>query len=293
MADIKSNKIPDNKIKKINISYYIIMFIVIFLIQEFYNKSAIYEALPYSEFKSLLANGKIKEVVVSDTEVRGILKEPGPDKKSIVISTLVEPNLSNEFDKFNIKYSKVADSTLLRSIFSWVVPTFVFFAVWIYLSRKFMGQAGNSFLNIGKSKAKVFVEKDVKITFNDVAGVDEALEELKEIVAFLKDPVSYGRLGAKMPRGILLVGPPGTGKTLLAKAIAGEAKVPFFSISGSEFVEMFVGVGAARVRDLFEQARSLLGRPEELVPSPAVMMKRSKLLINCSQNLMDSILQQE
>jgi cell division protease FtsH len=232
------------------------MFIVIFLIQEFYNKSAIYEALPYSEFKSLLANGKIKEVVVSDTEVRGILKEPGPDKKSIVISTLVEPNLSNEFDKFNIKYSKVADSTLLRSIFSWVVPTFVFFAVWIYLSRKFMGQAGNSFLNIGKSKAKVFVEKDVKITFNDVAGVDEALEELKEIVAFLKDPVSYGRLGAKMPRGILLVGPPGTGKTLLAKAIAGEAKVPFFSISGSEFVEMFVGVGAARVRDLFEQARS-------------------------------------
>ncbi|MDD4974723.1 MAG: ATP-dependent zinc metalloprotease FtsH [Bacteriovorax sp.] len=256
MADIKNNKIPENKVKKINISYYIIMFVVIFLIQEFYNRNAIYETLPYSEFKSLLSSGKIKEVVVSDTEVRGVLKEPGPDKKSIVLSTLVEPTLSNEFDKFNVKYSKVPDSTLLKSIFSWVVPTFVFFAVWIYLSRKFMGQAGNSFLNIGKSKAKVFVEKEIKITFNDVAGVDEALEELKEIVAFLKDPVSYGRLGAKMPKGILLVGPPGTGKTLLAKAIAGEAKVPFFSISGSEFVEMFVGVGAARVRDLFEQARS-------------------------------------
>ncbi|MDO9181427.1 MAG: ATP-dependent zinc metalloprotease FtsH, partial [Bacteriovorax sp.] len=122
--------------------------------------------------------------------------------------------------------------------------------------KKFMGQAGNSFLSIGKSKAKQYIEKDIKVTFNDVAGVDEAKEELKEIVSFLKDPISYGRLGAIMPRGVLLVGPPGTGKTLLAKAIAGEAKVPFFSISGSEFVEMFVGVGAARVRDLFLQARN-------------------------------------
>ncbi|MBC7539937.1 MAG: ATP-dependent zinc metalloprotease FtsH [Bacteriovorax sp.] len=256
MTEVKSNKTIEDKKKRINISYYIIMFVVIFLIQEYYNRNTSYTPLPFSEFKTFLANGKIKEVVVSDTEVRGVLKEPGIDKKTIVVSNIVDPNLSSELDKFNVKYSKVNDSSFLRSIFSWVLPTFFFFAIWFYLSRKFMGQAGNSFLNIGKSKAKVFVEKEVKITFNDVAGVDEAKEELKEIVAFLKDPVSYGRLGAKMPRGVLLVGPPGTGKTLLAKAIAGEAKVPFFSISGSEFVEMFVGVGAARVRDLFEQARN-------------------------------------
>lgn len=256
MAALKPDQIIDDKKKKFNVSYYLIIFLVIFLIQEFYKKNATYETLPYSEFKTLLANGKIKEVVVSETEVKGILKEPGVNKKSIVVSTLIDPDLSTELDKFNVKYSKVIESTVLGNILSWVVPTFVFFALWIYLSRRFMGQAGNSFLNIGKSKAKLYVERDVKITFNDVAGADEAKEELKEIVAFLKDPTSYGRLGAKMPRGILLVGPPGTGKTLMAKAIAGEAKVPFFSISGSEFVEMFVGVGAARVRDLFEQARN-------------------------------------
>ena len=256
MADMSDPKIPEAKKTPLNISFYIIMFLVIFLIQEYYNKNAAYEALPYSEFKSLLASGKIQEVVITDSEVRGILKGAEPNKKSIVVSTIVDPNLSTQLDKFNVKYSKVTESTFLRTLFSWLLPTFVFFAIWIYLSKKFMGQAGNSFLNIGKSKAHVYIEKDVRVTFNDVAGVDEAKEELKEIVAFLKDPVSYGRLGAKMPRGILLVGPPGTGKTLLAKAIAGEAKVPFFSISGSEFVEMFVGVGAARVRDLFEQARN-------------------------------------
>lgn len=256
MIDIKKNKIPEDNKSKFNISYYIVIFLIIILIQELYKRNAPYEMLPYSEFKSLLTSGKIKEVVISDNEVRGTLKESSLNKKPIVIATLVDPNLSNELDKFNVKYSKVIESTLWQSIFSWVVPALVFFAVWIYLSRRFMGQAGNTFLNIGKSKAKLYVERDIKISFNDVAGADEAKEELKEIVAFLKDPSSYGRLGAKMPRGILLVGPPGTGKTLMAKAIAGEAKVPFFSISGSEFVEMFVGVGAARVRDLFEQARS-------------------------------------
>ena len=255
MIETKENKTPQGK-PGFNIAYYIIMFFVIFLIQEYFIKQANYEALPYSEFKTLLNAGKIKEVVVSETEVRGVLKEASPNKKSMVISTIVDPNLSNELDKYNVKYSKITESTFLKTIFSWILPTFIFFAVWMYLSKKFMGQGGNSFLNIGKSKAKVYIERDVRVTFNDVAGIDEAKEELKEIVAFLKDPISYGRLGAKMPRGILLVGPPGTGKTLLAKAIAGEAKVPFFSISGSEFVEMFVGVGAARVRDLFEQARS-------------------------------------
>lgn len=255
MPEIKDKKIPEEKKSRFNFTFYLTLFFIIFLAQEYYKKNATYKTLPYSEFKTLLSSGKIKEVVVSETEARGLLKEPEADKTTMVVSTIVEPDLSNELDKYQIKYSKVIESNFLSNIFSWLIPTFVFFAIWIFLSRKFMGQAGSSFMNIGKSKAKVFVEKEIKISFNDVAGVDEAKEELKEIVAFLKDPVSYGRLGAKMPKGVLLVGPPGTGKTLLAKAIAGEAKVPFFSISGSEFVEMFVGVGAARVRDLFEQAR--------------------------------------
>jgi cell division protease FtsH len=135
------------------------------------------------------------------------------------------------------------------------LPALIFFGVWMFLVRRMAGGPGGGFLAVGKSKAKIYMETDTKVTFRDVAGVDEAIEELEEIVNFLKDPAGYGRLGARMPRGVLLVGPPGTGKTLLARAVAGEAAVSFFSISGSEFVEMFVGVGAARVRDLFEQAR--------------------------------------
>jgi cell division protease FtsH len=249
-----SNQSEDKK-TKFNLTFYFIIFAAIFLFQEFYKKNALYEVLPYSEFKNLLSNNKIKEVIVSDTEVKGLLKEPAPHQKTMVVSTLVNPELSSELDKFNVKYSKIIESTYLQTILSWTIPTILFFAFWIYLSKRFVGQTGN-FLNIGKSKARQYIEKDVKVTFDDVAGVDEAKEELKEVVDFLKDPSGHGRLGAKMPKGILLVGPPGTGKTLMAKAIAGEAKVPFFSISGSEFVEMFVGVGAARVRDLFEQARS-------------------------------------
>ena len=143
---------------------------------------------------------------------------------------------------------------VLANVLGWLMPTLGFLLLWMALIRPMMGGQGG-LLAIGKSKAKVYVETDIKTTFADVAGVDEAKAELQEVVDFLKDPTGYGRLGARMPKGVLLVGPPGTGKTLLARAVAGEAGVPFFSISGSEFVEMFVGVGAARVRDLFEQAR--------------------------------------
>ncbi|MGH6953240.1 MAG: ATP-dependent zinc metalloprotease FtsH, partial [Alphaproteobacteria bacterium] len=140
----------------------------------------------------------------------------------------------------------------------WIVPVLLFFGLWMFLFRNIAERQGlGGFMAIGKSKAKIYVEKDTKVTFDDVAGVEEAKDELKEVVAFLRDPRQYGRLGARIPKGVLLVGPPGTGKTLLARAVAGEAAVPFFSISGSEFVEMFVGVGAARVRDLFEQARKM------------------------------------
>ena len=180
------------------------------------------------------------------------------------------------------------ESTFLRDLLSWVVPVALFVGVWMYLLRRVGGGLGGGLMQIGKSKAKIYVETDTGVTFDDVAGVDEAKDELKEIVDFLKDPKAYGRLGGRMPKGVLLVGPPGTGKTLLAKAVAGEAKVPFFSISGSEFVEMFVGVGAARVRDLFEQARAkapaiifideldALGRARGIGPTPAATTRRSR-----------------
>ncbi|NUQ63977.1 MAG: AAA family ATPase, partial [Pirellulales bacterium] len=169
-----------------------------------------------------------------------------------VAATRVEPALAERLDRYNVPYTRVVQSTFLRDLVSWVAPALVFFAVWYFLFRRFAEKQGlGGFMSIGKSRAKVYVEQDTGVTFADVAGVDEAKEELREIVEFLKDPQRYGRLGARVPKGVLLVGPPGTGKTLLARAVAGEAKVPFFSISGSEFVEMFVGVGAARVRDLF------------------------------------------
>jgi cell division protease FtsH len=166
--------------------------------------------------------------------------------------------MAKELDEHEVTYSGKVESDLFSFIASLVLPAVVFIGLWLFVVRRMsssVGGPGGGLMSIGKSKAKVYVETDTKVTFADVAGVDEAKAELEEVVKFLKDPKSHGRLGARMPKGVLLVGPPGTGKTLLAKAVAGEAGVPFFSISGSEFVEMFVGVGAARVRDLFEQAR--------------------------------------
>ncbi|HEV3007684.1 MAG TPA: ATP-dependent zinc metalloprotease FtsH, partial [Burkholderiales bacterium] len=194
--------------------------------------------------------------VVSDSRITGKLKSPEGGKK-VAVANLVQPELAERLSKFGVKYTRVQESTFLRDVLSWVVPALVFFGVWYLLVRRMAGQQGlgGGFMSIGKSRAKVYVEKKTGVSFADVAGVDEAKAELQEVVEFLKDPKRYGRLGARVPKGVLLVGPPGTGKTMLARAVAGEAGVPFFSISGSEFVEMFVGVGAARVRDLFEQAR--------------------------------------
>jgi cell division protease FtsH len=168
----------------------------------------------------------------------------------------VDPGLAETLTKEKLTFSGEPGPGLFATVLSWLMPALVFVLIWMFLVRPMAGGAGmGGMMAVGKSKAKVYVEKDIKTTFADVAGVDEAKEELAEVVSFLKDPQSYGRLGARVPKGVLLVGPPGTGKTLLARAVAGEAGVAFFSISGSEFVEMFVGVGAARVRDLFEQAR--------------------------------------
>ena len=213
------------------------------------------ETIPYSQFEALVAQGKVSDVTISDTTIQGKLKAALPDGNTAFTTARVEPALADQLAAKGVVVTGAPPSGWLTALLSWVAPLFLFYLVWIFLIRPSAGAGLGGLLSIGKSKAKIYVETDTKTTFADVAGVDEAKDELKEVVDFLKDPKSYGRLGAHMPKGILLVGPPGTGKTLLARAVAGEAGVPFFSISGSEFVEMFVGVGAARVRDLFEQAR--------------------------------------
>jgi cell division protease FtsH len=215
------------------------------------------EPIPYSQFQQDLKQGRIKELEISTTAIQGTYKDAKPDGRTRFATTRVDPELAKDLAQYDVAFSGVVESSLFRDILSWVAPAFVFVLIWMFFAKRLgnQGGLGGGLLSIGKSKAKVYVETDTKVTFADVAGVDEAKEELREVVGFLKDPQRYSRLGGHIPKGVLLVGPPGTGKTLLARAVAGEAGVPFFSINGSEFVEMFVGVGAARVRDLFEQGR--------------------------------------
>jgi cell division protease FtsH len=239
-----------------NLGYLLFALFAILILQQWWQQARTIEVVPYSEFEQLLAEDRISEVTVSEQRITGKLKSP-ENGKTVAVANLVQPELAERLSKFGVKYTQVHESTFLRDVLSWVLPALVFFGVWYLLVRRMAGQQGlgGGFMSIGKSRAKIYVEKKTGVTFADVAGVDEAKAELQEVVEFLKDPKRYGRLGARIPKGVLLVGPPGTGKTLLARAVAGEAGVAFFSISGSEFVEMFVGVGAARVRDLFEQAR--------------------------------------
>lgn len=244
----------DNK-WRFNTGYLLFAWIVLLLLQQWWTAAQQVEIAPYSEFVDLLRQEKIESVEVADRSLTAILKEARPNGRKSLFVLRVDPAMARDLEAAKVKFSGAPDTSWLATLLSWIVPVAIFFAFWSFLSRR-MGQGFGAAMSIGQSKAKVFVEKDIKIGFADVAGVDEAKDELKEIVAFLKDPATYGRLGARIPKGILLVGPPGTGKTLLARAVAGEAGVPFFSINGSEFVEMFVGVGAARVRDLFIQARA-------------------------------------
>jgi cell division protease FtsH len=240
-----------------NIGYWLMALVLLFLLQDVWRNASEVQAVPYSEFEQALADGRIAEVIVSESALSGRLKNADGNKTALA-AVRVEPDLAARLEKFGVPYTRVVQSTLLRDLMSWLLPALVFFGVWFFMFRGFADKQGmGGFLSIGKSRAKVYVQTDTGVSFADVAGVDEARRELEEVVDFLKHPREYGRLGAHIPKGVLLVGPPGTGKTLLAKAVAGEAGVPFFSISGSEFVEMFVGVGAARVRDLFEQARQL------------------------------------
>ncbi|MBS0525648.1 MAG: ATP-dependent zinc metalloprotease FtsH [Proteobacteria bacterium] len=230
-------------------------FVGLMLLQALLGQWRQVEQISYGEFRSLVETGKLAEVVVSESALRGKLLTPRDDGKSMVVTNRMSPELVDWLSKYNVKYSAEAGSGWLSAVLSWILPTLLFLGVWVFLMNR-MGQgAGGGLLAIGKSRARVYRESQTGVTFADVAGVDEAKEELREVVDFLKNPEKHSRLGARLPKGILLVGPPGTGKTLLARAVAGEAGVPFFSIGGSEFVEMFVGVGAARVRDLFEQAR--------------------------------------
>lgn len=246
---------------QLSIWYFVLAMLLVLFLQSLWTETATVERIPYSEFRQYLENGRIAEVVVSETTVRGTLHEAGDGPREVV-AVRVEPGLADDLDKYGVEYSGKIESNFLSNILSWIVPVLIFFGLYMFVMRRLFerggfggGGGGGGFMSVGQSKAKVYMETDVKVTFDDVAGVDEAKLELQEVVAFLKNPEIYGRLGGRVPKGVLLVGPPGTGKTLLARAVAGEAGVPFFSINGSEFVEMFVGVGAARVRDLFDQAR--------------------------------------
>ena len=232
-----------------NTGYWIVALLLLLSLQSYWQTAKTVEPVPYSEFEKALAEVRVAEVLVSDRTVTGRLKSPDSRGKTTIVATRVEPDLADRLSKYDVPYARVLESTWLRDVLSWILPAVAFFGVWFFLFRRFAEKQGmGGFLNIGKSRAKVFVEKNTGVTFADVAGGDEAKAELVEIVDFLKNPQDYGRLGARIPKGVLLVGPPGTGKTLLAKAVVGEAAVPFFSISGSEFVEMFVGVGAGRTR---------------------------------------------
>ncbi len=240
-----------------NLGYVLIAVLGVLVLQDLWMRRQAVATIPYSEFQKLVREDKIASVVVGQDQLSGEFKEELQGKKRFV-AVRVDPEIARELDQHGVEYRGQFESNFVSMLLSWVVPIALFFGIWIFLGRRMakqLGGPGGGLMSIGKSKAKVYVETDTRVTFADVAGVDEAKAELEEVVSFLKDPKRYGRLGARMPKGVLLVGPPGTGKTLLAKAVAGEAAVPFFSISGSEFVEMFVGVGAARVRDLFEQAR--------------------------------------
>lgn len=244
------------KKNQINFFYALLAFFLIFLFQSWYANYRQVEPISYSKFEDLLRQGEIERVSVKEKHLEGKLRNPLPDGRQYFVTIRVEPDMAEQLTKYGVDFTGTIQNTWLRDILSWILPVLFFLGIWMFLIRKMAEKQGfGGLTTIGKSKAKVYVETDTRVTFEDVAGVDEAKAELQEVVNFLNDPDGYGRLGARIPKGVLLVGPPGTGKTLLARAVAGEAGVPFYSISGAEFVEMFVGVGAARVRDLFEQAR--------------------------------------
>ena len=245
---------PDQHKKTQFSIFYVLVALLVILGLQWYLGGGLSNDIPYSDFKKSLAGGKVKEAVISPSDIQGVMIAPSGQPMSFHTTRVDDQDLVRQLTDKGVKFTGKAQGSFLGNILSWILPLAVMFALWNFFMMR-MGSGGPGVLSIGQSKAKLVADTGAKrITFNDVAGIDEAKEELQEVVDFLKTPRRFEDLGGRIPRGILLVGAPGTGKTLLAKAVAGEAGVPFFSISGSEFVEMFVGVGAARVRDLFSQA---------------------------------------
>jgi cell division protease FtsH len=246
---------PTRQISRLELLYFIAAIFAILIFQSLWASKNHIETIPYSEFRTLLDKGAVKDLVVGKDHITGVFTNAAQGKPSHFSTVRVDPQIADKLVQRGIKFSGEPPPGLLETTLSWILPSVGFILLWMFLLRP-MASGQGGLMGIGRSRAKIYSEQDVPVSFADVAGVDEAKQELAEVVGFLKDPQTYGRLGARIPKGILLVGPPGTGKTLLARAVAGEAGVRFFSITGSEFVEMFVGVGAARVRDLFEQART-------------------------------------
>jgi len=241
---------------QLNLWYLVLAVMAVLALQDFLGGWRSTITLPYSQFESLVEKKQVAQAVVGPRSIAGTLREPLDGRSRFVTMRVEDPGLADRLRAAGVEFAGAPEGGLFATVISWVAPALIFVGIWMLFFRRFAEKQGlGGLMNVGRSKAKVYMETTTGVTFADVAGVDEAKAELEEIVAFLKDPQGYGRLGARIPKGVLLVGPPGTGKTLLARAVAGEAGVAFFSISGSEFVEMFVGVGAARVRDLFEQAR--------------------------------------
>jgi cell division protease FtsH len=241
---------------KFSIWYVLIAIWVVLIVHDVMVNMFAIEHIPYSDFIKALEQGKVSEIAITADRIQGKIKTPkdGKEVEKMFTTVRVDQNLSQLLEKYNVTFKGVSEDNFVKNLASWLIPILIFFGIWYFMMRRLSAQQG-SFLSLGK-KAKVYMEDEVKVTFNDVAGVDEAQEELVEVIEFLKFPGKFTKLGGKLPKGVLLVGPPGSGKTLLARAVAGESKVPFFSMSGSEFVELFVGMGAARVRDLFSQAKT-------------------------------------
>jgi cell division protease FtsH len=242
--------------QKFSIWYVLLGIWFVLIIQNYIVSAFAIKTIPYSEFLKLLKENKVAEVAIGANQIQGKLKDgEGKTAKDIMFKTVrVDPETSRLLDQYNVTFKGEIESRFLATLLSWIVPVLLFFGVWYLLMKRMTGRQPG-FMTLGKNKAKIYMQEDLDVRFSDVAGVDEAKQELMEVVEFLKEPGKFTELGGKIPKGILLVGAPGTGKTMLAKAVAGESGVPFFSMSGSEFVEMFVGLGAARVRDLFEQAK--------------------------------------
>ena len=240
---------------KVSIWYVVLGIWVVLIVHNLLVSAFAIKTIPYSEFLTLLKENKIIEVAIRANQIQGKMNdaESGAAKEIMFRTVRVDPDTSKLLEQYNVPFKGEIESQFLANLFSWLIPIFIFIGIWFFLMKRMTGQQPG-FMTLGKNKAKIYMQEDIDVRFEDVAGVDESKQELMEVVEFLMDPGKFTEIGGKIPRGTLLVGPPGTGKTMLAKAVAGESGVPFFSMSGSEFVEMFVGLGAARVRDLFEQA---------------------------------------